>query len=287
MRGNEEISCTSRATCRQVRFLRPLLFAAVNAHLLVTLAEAEYKKAAELAPHDPTPLSNLSSVKFEQARYAAAVEYILKALKLVNDDNSSEAVIRKRKTLYERLSKCYMHELRFDEARKIADELSDERLRTSIQDTLTAVHPWFSEGLDSHRMMVFERLPRFKASLYVTDVSTVCYAASNGKIFQEKRTRVLRNRPRYCGISVRRRLGRDLFISGFRFPDVLRQWRRSPPLHDPAYVVSYGDESRKEGLQRRSYHGLGSQASSYSTHAHNFRYDGALHCIKVSESRRS
>ncbi|KAK3358423.1 hypothetical protein B0T24DRAFT_129299 [Lasiosphaeria ovina] len=133
-------------------------------------AEIEYKKAALLAPDDPSPLSNLSSVKFELGQYAAASEYILKALRLAGDAeaDSDEVALRKKRTLRERLAKCYMHESRFGEAREILDELSDESLADSTRSTVDALAPW-SKDVESHRKMVFDRLPRYQA--YLDDVA--------------------------------------------------------------------------------------------------------------------
>jgi Flp pilus assembly protein TadD len=129
----------------------------------------QYQKAFALAPNDPTPLSNLSSIKFEQGQYRIAVEYILKSLSLAStkDAEADEAALRRKRTLYERLTKCYMHESRFDEAGKIVDEIADEKLKKAVRSTLDALTAWTSsaKNLDEYRRTIFERLPRFQAPL--------------------------------------------------------------------------------------------------------------------------
>jgi tetratricopeptide (TPR) repeat protein len=80
------------------------------------IAEIEYKKAAVLAPGEAAPVSNLSSVKFEQGQYGMAIEYLLNALNLIKNGGTDDVAARKKQTLYERLLKCYMHESRFDDA---------------------------------------------------------------------------------------------------------------------------------------------------------------------------
>lgn len=73
-------------------------------------AEREYQLAATLAAGDPTPLSNLSSVKFELGQYGAAIPFINKALQLAERAPHDEAAERRAKALYARLAKCCMHE---------------------------------------------------------------------------------------------------------------------------------------------------------------------------------
>lgn len=146
----------------------------IDAYLLAFPAEVEYKNAAKLAPNDPTPLSNLSSVKFELGQYRAASEYIAKSLKLATVVETDEVAVRKRRMLYERLAKCYMHESRFDEARKVVDEISDENLRNAVRSTLDAVAPWRSENPECHRKMVLDRLPRYQAHLSVNPAFSLC-----------------------------------------------------------------------------------------------------------------
>ena len=130
-----------------------------------------------MTPNDPTPLSNLSSVKFELGQYAAAILYILKSLSLTaaNDVEADEAVVRKKKALHERLAKCHIHELRFDDARKTLLEISDHNLQASTRDTLDALSAWRLSGnlknIERHRKLVFDRLPRLNAHLFVKQIS--------------------------------------------------------------------------------------------------------------------
>ncbi|KAK3341938.1 hypothetical protein B0T25DRAFT_559628 [Lasiosphaeria hispida] len=132
-------------------------------------AEVEYRKAATLAPNDPSPLSNLSSVKFELGQYAAAIAYIQRSLKLAGDVQADEAAVRKKKTLYERLAKCYMHESRFDDAVKLLGELSGITFRESVRSTLESRGLWrvLPDSKDElgHRNKVFDRLSRYQANL--------------------------------------------------------------------------------------------------------------------------
>lgn len=127
--------------------------------------------AARLAPHDPSPLSNLSSVKFELGQYSAASQYILKSLELTERLEPEEDRIRKKKTLYERLVKCYVHDCRFDEARRVLAEVSDETLKNSVRGTLDATAQRApsrdAEDAKATREEVIDRIPRFRAWLYV------------------------------------------------------------------------------------------------------------------------
>ncbi|KAK3328948.1 hypothetical protein B0H66DRAFT_585518 [Apodospora peruviana] len=113
--------------------------------LFLLPAEAAYKKAVLLAPDDPTPFSNLSS----------------DLIKIGDDD--AAAAITKMKTLYERLVKSYLHESRLDDAQKVVDEISDEKLSESVRNTLATVESWASLDIELHRKLVFDRLPRFQA----------------------------------------------------------------------------------------------------------------------------
>ncbi|KAK4448655.1 tetratricopeptide [Podospora aff. communis PSN243] len=135
-------------------------------------AEAEYKKTAVLAPADPSPLSNLSSLKFEQGQYSIASLYILKSLKLADENDANqddEAAVKKRKTLQERLVKCYMHQSRFDEARQVpADDENPPGNQTHpVLGNLDALTAWKTTACDpvQQRSLVFERIPRFMANV--------------------------------------------------------------------------------------------------------------------------
>ncbi|GAB1317037.1 Tetratricopeptide [Madurella fahalii] len=133
----------------------------------LTEAGREYEKAAALAPNDPTPLSNLSSVKFELGEYSSAVEYILKSLQLTQDN--SDAVARKKRTLHERLAKCYIHGRRFEQARKISEEIGDGASADGILGGLEALSAWTAaaseEDAPAHRMLMLDRLPRLMTNL--------------------------------------------------------------------------------------------------------------------------
>ena len=137
--------------------------------MIWTAAGREYEKAAALAPNDPSPLSNLSSVKFELGEYASAAEYILKALQVTQEDDSETAA--KKRTLHERLAKCYMHGRKFEQARKISDDIGDGASADAILGGLEALNTWTAaaskEGGDAlaHRMLMFDRLPRLMANL--------------------------------------------------------------------------------------------------------------------------
>ena len=133
----------------------------------MTVAGHEYEKAAALAPDDPTPLSNLSSVKFELGEYSSAAEYILKALQLTQDD--SDAAVRKKRTLHERLAKCYIHERRFEQARTISDEIGDGASADGILGGLEALSAWTAtasaEDAPAHPRLILDRLPRLMTNL--------------------------------------------------------------------------------------------------------------------------
>ncbi|KAK0732026.1 hypothetical protein B0H67DRAFT_631840 [Lasiosphaeris hirsuta] len=115
-------------------------------------AEVEYKRAAVLAPDDPSPLSNLSSVKLELGQYAVAILYIQKYLKLAGDVGADEAAVRKKNVLNEHL-------------------LSNQTLQDSARNTLDSLGLWrlspdsTSRDAVDHRRAVFDRLPRYQACL--------------------------------------------------------------------------------------------------------------------------
>ncbi|KAK4185855.1 tetratricopeptide [Podospora australis] len=132
-------------------------------------AETSYKLAAKLAPNDPSPLSNLSSVKFEQGQYSAAAAYIHEALELSEAFPLDEAAKRKRELLYLRLAKCHAHEGKFAEAEEAAQQLSDQQSSASLKSGLGAVNAWrtseVSKDKTAHWRKVLDRLPRYKAHL--------------------------------------------------------------------------------------------------------------------------
>ncbi|KAK3989044.1 tetratricopeptide [Cladorrhinum sp. PSN332] len=132
-------------------------------------AETSYKLAAKLAPNDATPLSNLSSVKFEQGQYSAAAAYIHKALELSKDLPLDKAAERKREVLHLRLAKCYLHECRFAEAEQAARQVSDQQFTASVQSTLGVLNAWrtceSSNDETVHWRNVLDRLPRYKTPL--------------------------------------------------------------------------------------------------------------------------
>ncbi|KAK5656582.1 hypothetical protein OQA88_4561 [Cercophora sp. LCS_1] len=136
-------------------------------------AEAGCKIAAELALDDPSPLSNLSSVKFELGQYNNAIEYILKSLELTDRLDPEEDRIRKNETLNERLIKRYMHEMRFGKARITIDKIADGALKRSVIQTLDALSqcspPKDVKDAVSTRMAVLDRIPRFCA--WLSDVA--------------------------------------------------------------------------------------------------------------------
>lgn len=94
-------------------------------------AERAYEEAAALVPEDPVPISNLSSVKFEQGKYAAAIELASKCLELLSKADGGDGADseRRRRALYNRLAKCYMFESRHSEAGGVLDEITDQALK--------------------------------------------------------------------------------------------------------------------------------------------------------------
>jgi len=107
-------------------------------------------------------------VKFELGEYSSAAEYILKSLQLTRDDNSDGAA-KKKRTLHERLAKCYIHGRRFEQARKISDEIGDGASADGILGGLEALSAWTAaaseEDARAHRMLMLDRLPRLMTNL--------------------------------------------------------------------------------------------------------------------------
>ncbi|KAK8920159.1 hypothetical protein VCV18_007459 [Metarhizium anisopliae] len=69
-------------------------------------AEKAYKTAASLAPHDPSPVSNLSAVRYEMGDYKGAIAYIRDAISLTVPETDHSA---KNDKLYSRLVKCFLY----------------------------------------------------------------------------------------------------------------------------------------------------------------------------------
>ncbi|KAH6623940.1 hypothetical protein F5144DRAFT_623763 [Chaetomium tenue] len=95
----------------------------------------EYEKAAALVPNDPSPLSNLSSVKFELGDYSSAIEYILKSL-------------------------------------HISEKTGDGAAADHVLGSLEALTAWAAAGsavdVPTHRKLMFDRLPRLMTGLQNT-----------------------------------------------------------------------------------------------------------------------
>ncbi|KAB5529051.1 tetratricopeptide [Coniochaeta sp. 2T2.1] len=129
-------------------------------------AETAYKLAASFAPEDPTPLSNLSSVKFELGQYSAAIDFIIKSLELAKkvpgDDDAAE---RKRKALHTRLAKCYVHDRQFVRAREAIKDVADQELKNAISSALDGCEAWISKDKSLQRKLVLDRVPRYNAHL--------------------------------------------------------------------------------------------------------------------------
>jgi tetratricopeptide (TPR) repeat protein len=139
-------------------------------------AEAAFEQAASLAPDDPAPLSNLSSVQFELGNYDEAARLIQRSLALTKDVPGDEAADRKKQMLYARLGKCYMHDSKFEEAREVVEQVTDNELKAALGATIDVLAAWRSSSSSrdqaTHRSLVFDRLPRFKPYLYGTHVLT-------------------------------------------------------------------------------------------------------------------
>jgi Arc/MetJ-type ribon-helix-helix transcriptional regulator len=99
--------------------------------------------------------------------YSSAAEYILKALQLTEDN--SDAAAKKKRTLHERLAKCYIHGRRFEQARRISDEIGDGASADGVFGGLEALSAWAvaasEEDTPAHRMLIFDRLPRLMTGL--------------------------------------------------------------------------------------------------------------------------
>lgn len=138
-----------------------------------------YQEAASLAPEDPAPLSNLSAVSFEMGRYSDAVGYIRKALSLSASEPDDGP---KKQRLYARMIKCLLYTHEVGEAERAFEHLhkslsvagvSTETLRTTIEEVKAL---WDSASQESPlRSQVFDRLPRYKPSLYA---QSPCKSAS-------------------------------------------------------------------------------------------------------------
>ncbi|KAM7188934.1 hypothetical protein V8F20_010346 [Naviculisporaceae sp. PSN 640] len=82
-------------------------------------AEQAYQEATAPVPEDPLPVSNLSSVKFEQSHCSEAAQLCNKALDLPSQVGENPDSERRRAALYGRLIKFYVLKSRHIEARSV------------------------------------------------------------------------------------------------------------------------------------------------------------------------
>ncbi|QPH11568.1 hypothetical protein C2857_003367 [Epichloe festucae Fl1] len=116
----------------------------------LTQAEKAYKKAALLAPQDPSPISNLSAVKYEMGDYRAAIAYIQKAISLaVSGTDDDDA---KKDKLYSRMAKSYLHLLDLHSAEEAISAIGDGHVRAELHESaesIKALSEYFCMGHDA------------------------------------------------------------------------------------------------------------------------------------------
>lgn len=125
-------------------------------------AEIAYKEASSLAPDDPSPVSNLSAVKFETGRFEQAAELAAKALSL-----SEDAAQDRKDRLLIRLAKSYLHAGKFSDSLAAAKRMAEGKERDSLIVDLNLLLGLERQSADasSARKNIATRLPRYRPVL--------------------------------------------------------------------------------------------------------------------------
>ncbi|KAK3641501.1 hypothetical protein LTR56_011315 [Elasticomyces elasticus] len=127
-----------------------------------TEALTQYKHAAELAPSEAAPLSNLSAVYFELGRYDESYAAGTSALQLLADDNESA-----RQKLYLRRAKSSIYVLKFRQAKQDVDRLGPSNDRTALEACIRVSESSRARVPDAkaaHKKIILE-LPRYKPKI--------------------------------------------------------------------------------------------------------------------------
>lgn len=129
-----------------------------------------YRKAAELAPEDYKPLSNLSSALFEQGDYLASDKASISALSLLQDRSQDASVKQK---IYARQARARLAMARLCEAEEAVDQLDDGPDKTKLKHylkTQDASLADVSDPVELHTRLILN-LPRYKSMMYEAHIS--------------------------------------------------------------------------------------------------------------------
>ncbi|XXG97554.1 hypothetical protein Hte_003859 [Hypoxylon texense] len=122
-----------------------------------------YNKAVDLAPGDPTPLSNLSAVNFEAGKYAECVDFTDKALGLLKPDPETDTI---RHRLLVRQAKAFLYQSSLDKAEKLLDHVKPGRDHESLRSSLSGLKEF--DAFSSQPKLLREsllQLPRLRPCL--------------------------------------------------------------------------------------------------------------------------
>lgn len=124
-------------------------------------AEKAYTKAAALAPHDSSPVSNLSAVRYEMGDYKGAIAHIKEAISLSVHGADD---ISKKDRLYSRLAKCFLYLLDFDSAEDAMSSIGNSHLRTELYKSVESVKALWLEVPDESvlRRQILDQIPQYK-----------------------------------------------------------------------------------------------------------------------------
>ncbi|EFY95072.2 tetratricopeptide [Metarhizium robertsii ARSEF 23] len=124
-------------------------------------AEKAYKTAASLAPHDPSPVSNLSAVRYEMGDYKGAIAHIRDAISLTVPETDNSA---KNDKLYSRLVKCFLYLHDVDSAEDAVSSIGDAHLRAELDQAVGSMKALLAEAPDESvlRRQLLDRIPRYK-----------------------------------------------------------------------------------------------------------------------------
>ena len=118
-----------------------------------------YRRAAELAPSEAAPLSDISAAYYELGDYGACYTTAASALEL-----RSYGTEPARQKLYLRQVRSSIYDRKLDQARKVVGQLSPGKDRTALEECIWAYKRSMNLMPDSkaaHTKIVLE-LPRYK-----------------------------------------------------------------------------------------------------------------------------
>lgn len=127
--------------------------------MLIRTALLLYQESADLAPNDPSPLSNLSAAFFEVGDYAASIKASDQALNLTKDET-------KRQKLHARKAKSHIHLLNYKNAAEtiklLHSDAEKSKLHETVQIALRSRREYDADRALAMQGRLNSELPRYK-----------------------------------------------------------------------------------------------------------------------------